>query len=315
MGKCRQLGICWHLARLDKKRLKVFQENHALDNSWRDPIISLLRNGQQEPVKRKILWGDFVYWHLVDQTEWECFLCFLVLRSEFVRIDRNRAALWKGQPLIPHCSGFLSSGWLGCETEAWAHRMEKYCRFALLTSASKRLPPPIPAPGLEHPHPIPPQNRLFPVSCWGPWVFWDAGSSVTMCDVEGRGWQTPLHMVLSSPNFPNTFLCEHMEPELSRWPWGLASEEKWNASIKDLYTNASSLYCCYRLDMLCKMLKKIIKNVFSTLLENVFLLSGVHIANGHIISISISSPRIFPFILVSLLILRKMFQIVNDARV
>lgn len=39
-----------------------------------------------------------------------------------------------------------------------------------------------------------PTTDFSRVSCWGPWLFWDVGSSVTMCDVEGRGWQTlPAH--------------------------------------------------------------------------------------------------------------------------
>lgn len=102
------------------------------------------------------------------------------------------------------------------ETKAWAHRTEKYCRFALLTSASKRVSPSIPALGLEHPHPRPPPKQTIPGCPAGVPGFFEM-----LAVLWPHGWRTPLHKVPSSPNLPNTFLCEHMEPELlmTLGPW------------------------------------------------------------------------------------------------
>lgn len=83
--------------------------------------------------------------------------------QRWVRQDRQeQSCSLKRQPLIPRCSGFLLSAWPRSETKAWAHRTEKYCWFALLSSASKRASPSIPTLGLEHPHPIPPPEQTVP---------------------------------------------------------------------------------------------------------------------------------------------------------
>lgn len=66
--------------------------------------------------------------------------------QRWVRQDgQEQSALKRPGPALLRVSIFWVAG---CETKAWAHRTEKYCRFALLTSASQRAPPSIPAPFL-----------------------------------------------------------------------------------------------------------------------------------------------------------------------